>query len=584
MAAKSNLPKGIDYGKLHSLVIIGLLLMSASIVVLPDQTQGTFSDESKADRTELKLEDENDKSISNQTQGTVLAECFTGTWCGYCPAAEQALSRLSEEYTREELAIIQWHVGDSYETPDGSGPDRASNFYEVPGYPTTYFDGRNPYIGGSSNPNDTATYNAYKNRIDNELGNQTYLDMSMNGNISNGIGYVSADVSAVDQVTDSNLWIHFVVVEDHDVWDGDYHIRYTAMENLTSEQISIQKGENRSFERDFTIKSEWNTSKLWTVGFVQTHDKEYHSGDHNYYEAEAVQSSMLNMSVVDEENAPSSPQNLHASAGNGYVELDWDAPVSNGGSPLTEYKIYRGNSSGSETLLDSVDPSLQSYNDTTVTNGETYYYYVTAVNSVGESTASNEVPASPELPSISIKLNSGGNNDGWNFISSSLVPKNASMTAILDAPDRGIRDNYDKVMWYQAKTDEWKSYIPTREKHYNTLEKWEITRGIWIHMNSTDILTIKGNRPSTTTIDLYPGWNVVGVPVKNPGNHNLPTEIDKIGRFNSTFDYNIEYLNGSAVDSFEFAPNKACWVHNPTDGKIRWTVSYTSTNGSSSKQ
>ena len=94
---------------------------------------------------------------------------------------------------------------------------------------------------------------------------------------------------------------------------------------------------------------------------------------------------------------PSAPQNLQASAGNTQVSLSWSAPSSNGGSAITNYKIYRGTSSGTETLLTTVGNVL-SYTDGTVTNGQAYFYKVSAVNSVGESAQSNEASAKPSAP------------------------------------------------------------------------------------------------------------------------------------------------------------------------------------------
>ena len=88
---------------------------------------------------------------------------------------------------------------------------------------------------------------------------------------------------------------------------------------------------------------------------------------------------------------------MAASAGNAQVSLSWIAPVSNGNSPITGYNVYRGTSSGAETLLSSAG-STTSYFDTSVTNGLTYYYAVTAVNAVGESAWSNEAYATPSAP------------------------------------------------------------------------------------------------------------------------------------------------------------------------------------------
>ena len=94
---------------------------------------------------------------------------------------------------------------------------------------------------------------------------------------------------------------------------------------------------------------------------------------------------------------PTSPQNLAATGGDGYVDLAWDPPANDGGLPILEYRVYRGTSSGGESFLASAGLSL-SYTDSSVTNGQTYYYEVTAKNAVGESSPSNEASATPNRP------------------------------------------------------------------------------------------------------------------------------------------------------------------------------------------
>src|SRR5436190_237060 len=94
---------------------------------------------------------------------------------------------------------------------------------------------------------------------------------------------------------------------------------------------------------------------------------------------------------------PSAPQNLAATGGNAQVGLTWQAPASTGGSPITNYRIYRGTSSTGETLLATIGNVL-TYTDTSVTNGVTYYYQVSAVNGAGEGPRSNEASAPPSPP------------------------------------------------------------------------------------------------------------------------------------------------------------------------------------------
>lgn len=87
---------------------------------------------------------------------------------------------------------------------------------------------------------------------------------------------------------------------------------------------------------------------------------------------------------------PTAPRDLKAKAGIGYVNLSWKKPVGQGTSNISEYKIYRNG-----TLIETVPATQLWYNDTNIVPEVNYSYYVTAVNSVGESQPSNNVKATP---------------------------------------------------------------------------------------------------------------------------------------------------------------------------------------------
>jgi hypothetical protein len=97
-------------------------------------------------------------------------------------------------------------------------------------------------------------------------------------------------------------------------------------------------------------------------------------------------------------NTPSQPLNLQASAGNAQVTLTWTAPASNGGAPITSYTIYRGTNADQITQIATTSNTAINYIDNTVTNGQTYYYAITASNAVGESDKSNQASATPTTP------------------------------------------------------------------------------------------------------------------------------------------------------------------------------------------
>jgi len=88
--------------------------------------------------------------------------------------------------------------------------------------------------------------------------------------------------------------------------------------------------------------------------------------------------------------APEAPV-ASATAGTALVSLSWTVPA-DGGSPITGYNVYRGDTTLTEVLLVSA-LTATTYDDTTALTGSTYFYVVTAVNAVGESVWSNEVSA-----------------------------------------------------------------------------------------------------------------------------------------------------------------------------------------------
>lgn len=89
---------------------------------------------------------------------------------------------------------------------------------------------------------------------------------------------------------------------------------------------------------------------------------------------------------------PSAPTGLVATAGNAQVMLTWNASTS-----ATSYNVKRSatNGSGYQTVS---SPTTNSFTNTGLTNGTTYYYVVTAADSAGESSPSSQASATPMAP------------------------------------------------------------------------------------------------------------------------------------------------------------------------------------------
>src|SRR5262249_1986017 len=134
---------------------------------------------------------------------------------------------------------------------------------------------------------------------------------------------------------------------------------------------------------------------LTTLGNVTSWtDTSVTNGTTYYYKVSALNS--LGESVPSNElsakpaTVPGAPTLTSASNGTSGDTLALNPPAAHGGSTVTGYKVYRGTSSGGETLLTTVG-SVTSWTDTNVTNGSTYYYKVSALNAIGEGARSNEL-------------------------------------------------------------------------------------------------------------------------------------------------------------------------------------------------
>lgn len=106
--------------------------------------------------------------------------------------------------------------------------------------------------------------------------------------------------------------------------------------------------------------------------------------------------------VTPTATAPGAPSAVSATAGDGQATVSWTAP-SNGGSPILNYRVYRGlSASGPWVLDDTVSAGTLSKAVTGLLNGTAYWFQVKATNAIGTglpgTTATSVTPQSPPVP------------------------------------------------------------------------------------------------------------------------------------------------------------------------------------------
>ena len=108
--------------------------------------------------------------------------------------------------------------------------------------------------------------------------------------------------------------------------------------------------------------------------------------------------------------APLAPTVLTATPGNTTINLAWTAP-GDGGSAILGYNVYEATSPGGENYSTPANGNILLTATTAVvtglTTGKTYYFTVSAVNSVGTSQPSNEAWAIPggSVPGAATSVN-----------------------------------------------------------------------------------------------------------------------------------------------------------------------------------
>ena len=117
---------------------------------------------------------------------------------------------------------------------------------------------------------------------------------------------------------------------------------------------------------------------------------------------------MLAVGGSGQASIPASPNSVSATAGNTEVALRW-IPVSG----ATSYHVKRSTTAGGP-YTQIAAPTFAGYTDVSRQNGTTYYYVVSAANSLGESPNSAQVSAKPaatvSLPTAPVNLTAAAGN------------------------------------------------------------------------------------------------------------------------------------------------------------------------------
>jgi hypothetical protein len=224
------------------------------------------------------------------------------------------------------------------------------------------------------------------------------------------------------------------------------------------------------------------------------------------------------LDASDNPDVPAAPIDFAGTSEDGEVTLTWTASTED---DLAEYRLYRSTEppgSGGTTIVASanqiaaIPAGTQSYTDAEVTNGQAYFYQVTAVDTEGlESTPSPLVDAFPYPASleISITRSFGDPSEQRNY---RLVALPGDGTTPVASTLEGAAGDAWTVYWDDGSSDDFlKAYDGSSTFGFRPGRGfWMLSRNAWAPSGTADAVSLASD--GTYTIDLHDGWNIISNP------------------------------------------------------------------------
>lgn len=242
------------------------------------------------------------------------------------------------------------------------------------------------------------------------------------------------------------------------------------------------------------------------------------------------------------------------------VTLSWLLSIDDfPGGNVSHYDIYRRadayNGSGlGYSYLASVPKGVSAFVDQFAgQDTHSYYYFVCAVNVNGSTCASDQagkffraLDTGPQLVSIPI------------------IPQDESIGTVLQTAQ------FDNVWYYDSSSQSWKWYMKGKS-YEGELRTIDDTMGLWVNVTSSSNLVVAGSVPSSTSVTLRKGWNLVPFPSLDEGftvsDLKAVVGATRVEGFSPTSPYLLRVLE----DWVTLASGFGYWVKVEED--TMWTVS-----------
>ncbi len=184
---------------------------------------------------------------------------------------------------------------------------------------------------------------------------------------------------------------------------------------------------------------------------------------------------------------PSAPTELHLTPSPHGANVTWSDPLDDGGHAILSFCVYRSEGSGFTLIHTAIYPE-HDFKDMSISDGTTYWYQISAVNSMGQGPRSQPESVIPGgCPSAPRDLTY--NQDGWSFNLQWQPPENNGGSAIIGYRVYSGPSIDSLTLYSETSSCPWHDdLLPGDTRYYkvsayNAIGEGASTPAIMIHLN-----------------------------------------------------------------------------------------------------
>ncbi|MFC2102159.1 Omp28-related outer membrane protein [Bacteroidota bacterium] len=199
----------------------------------------------------------------------VVLEKGSGTWCVFCPGAALACEDLLE--AGAPIAVVSNQNGDNYANQYSNA---RNSMYQITGYPTAVFDGREKYIGGSASSSIAAQYLPY---VQSHMVDICPIEIEMEYAATDQDYSATITMTKLDNVTAADLRLIFFVTESHIaqnwfIMSELNHVNRLMVPDANGTVVSFASGDVQTVNLNFSLDQAWDVENCEFIICAQNAD------------------------------------------------------------------------------------------------------------------------------------------------------------------------------------------------------------------------------------------------------------------------------------------------------------------------